>query len=194
MDASKGQPPKGEITELLRQVGKPGDNSKIAPQLVTLLYRELRILARRQLRRANHTMQVTELVHEAYLRLIDQDAVDWKNRAHFLAIASTLMRRIVMDHARRRTALKRGGFEAKLSLDEALVCSDERSEALLLLDRALSKLETLDPRRSKVVELHVFGGLSNPEMAAILGRSARTVERDWKFANAWLKREITSAP
>jgi RNA polymerase sigma factor (TIGR02999 family) len=191
MDSS-GTPLRGEVTQLLKKIGEEGSSPDAASQLLTLVYRELRRMANGHLRGPNQTIQVTELVNEAYLKLVDQQEVDWQNRAHFYGIASTLMRRIVIDHARKRAAFKRGGNERIVSLDEALVCTDERSEALVLLDQALAKLATFDPRQSKIVELRFFGGMSTREIATVLKIGERTVDRDWKLAQAWLKREITS--
>jgi RNA polymerase sigma factor (TIGR02999 family) len=125
------------------------------------------------------------------LKLIDQEDVTWQNRAHFFAIASTVMRRIVIDRARKQNAEIRGGAYKKVPLDEALVYSDERSEALILLDRALNKLTEFDPRQSQVVEMRFFGGLTTKEIAEVLGVSENTVYRDWKMAEAWLKMQIT---
>lgn len=192
MDPSTSDPAQpGEITRLLKDVGGKATEEEVASRLLPLVYRELRRLASSYMRRPNPTMDVTELVHEAYLKLVDQRDVTWQNRAHFYGIAARLMRRIVIDRARKRSALRRGGNERKVSLDEALVCSDERSEALVLLDRALSKLATFDPRQSKIVELRFFGGMTAQEIAEVLGIGERTVDRDWKMAQAWLKREIT---
>jgi RNA polymerase sigma factor (TIGR02999 family) len=161
--------------------------------LATLVYTELRDLAGALLRqeRPDHTLQVTELVHEAYLRLVDQTRCQWQNRAHFLGVASRAMRRILVDHARRRGAGKRGGGLQKLSLDEELVIGTDDSNALLLsLDLALDKLASQYPEVARAVEVRFFGGLTHDECAYVLGVSPRTAFRHWEFARAWLYREI----
>lgn len=162
-------------------------------QLMPLIHRELRRLANHHLRqeRRGHTLQATALVNEAYLRLIDQKSPGWQNRAHFFGIASQLMRRILVDYARGRLAAKRGGDAIKLSLDEAIVLTPERPEEVVALDEALDRLAAIDPRKSQVVELRFFGGLSIDETAEVLKISANTVMRDWSTAKAWLHREIT---
>ena len=191
MDSSTNSTAPGDVTRLLKRIGEEGNNTEVSGQLLELVYRELRRMAYGQLRRRDQTIQVTELVHEAYLKLIDQREVDWQNRAHFFGIAATLMRRTVIDRARRRAAFKRGGHERMVALDEALVCTDERAEALVLLDQALSKLAEFDPQQSRIVELRFFGGMTGREIAAILQIGERTVDREWKLAQAWLRREIT---
>jgi RNA polymerase sigma factor (TIGR02999 family) len=140
--------------------------------------------------RAGHTMQATALVNEAYLRLIEIDHVRWQNRAHFFAMAATLMRRILVDAARSRGYQKRGGGATMVSLDEALIVSDEPSEDLVALDEALNALAALDERKGRVVELRFFGGLSLDETAEALQVSRDTVKRDWKMAKLWLLREL----
>jgi RNA polymerase sigma factor (TIGR02999 family) len=141
--------------------------------------------------RPGHTLQTTAVVHEAYFRLIDQKHVQWQNRAHFFAIAARMMRRILITHAQSHAYAKRGGGALKVSLDEAAVLSEERVGELLALDEALKGLTALDPRRSEVVELRFFGGLSNEEIAEVLKVSPNTVMRDWKVARAWLYREMS---
>lgn len=157
-----------------------------------LVYDELRRLANHYLRqeRSDHTLQPTALVHEAYLKLIDQSRVDWQNRAHFFGVAAQSMRRILVDHARSHRASKRGGVQQKLALDEAVDYSQPRDIDLLALDDALNLLAKLDVRQSQVVELRFFGGLTIEETAAALGVSPATVKVDWSMAKAWLHREI----
>ena len=160
-----------------------------------LVYDELRSLARRYLSResAGHTLQTTALVNEAYMRLIDQSRVQWQNRAHFFAISSQMMRRILVDHARKQNYAKRGGGAAKLSLDDVALFSKEKAAELVALDEALEKFAEIDPRRSRVVELRFFGGLNNEEIASVLDISANTVMRDWNLAKAWLYETVTNA-
>jgi RNA polymerase sigma factor (TIGR02999 family) len=162
--------------------------------VLPLVYDELRRIARRQLgrERAGHTLEPTALVNEVYLRLVDARQVEWKDRLHFFAIASRIMRRVLVDAARARQAGKRGGGVAMVPLEESDVRSAERAADLLALDDALESLAVLDARKGRVVELRVFAGLSLDETAAALGVSADTVTRDWKFATSWLRRELTS--
>jgi RNA polymerase sigma factor (TIGR02999 family) len=158
-----------------------------------LVYNELRRLADHYLRqeRQDHTLQPTALVHEAYLKLIDQTRVDWQNRAHFFGVAAQVMRRILVDHARRHRASKRGGFQQKLTLDEAIDYSQSRDVDLVALDDALNALARLDARQSRIVELRFFGGLTIEETAEALDISPATVKVDWSMAKAWLRREIS---
>lgn len=174
---------------LARAVG--GDEAAAA-RLLPMVYEELRALAARALRRerADHTLQPTALVHEAFLRLIDQTQAEYNSRTHFFAVSAQVIRRILVDHARQHHALKRGGNWLKVTLDHANAASSDEALDLLGLDEALNKLCTLDERQSKVVELRFFGGLSVEETAATLGVSPRTVEEDWRMARAWLKREL----
>ena len=162
-------------------------------QLVPLVYAELRRIAHRYLggERPGHALETTELVNEAYLRLIDARQVDWQNRAHFFAISAKLMRRILVDSARSRNYLKRGGGALNVSLDEALTLSTERDQELVALDEALNSLSLMDARKGQVVEMRFFGGLSVEETAEVLKVSADTIRRDWKFAKVWLAREIS---
>jgi RNA polymerase sigma factor (TIGR02999 family) len=141
--------------------------------------------------RTDHTLQTSALVNEAFLRLADQRDVHWQNRAHFYGIAGQMMRRILVDYVRNRGSLKRGGGACQISLDEELFISDERSAEIVALDDALQSLATLDQRKSKLVELRFFGGLSIEETAEVLGVSPGTVMRDWTLAKAWLRREIS---
>jgi len=156
------------------------------------VYQELRRMAERYLRLESpgHTLQPTALVHEAYLRLIDQTQVNWRNRAHFFGVAAQMMRRILVDHARTKQRDKRGGSARKLSLDEVMDVSKGQAADLVALDAALESLTEFDPRKSRVVELRFFGGLSVEETAEVLAVSPQTVLRDWKLAKAWLYQEM----
>jgi RNA polymerase sigma-70 factor (ECF subfamily) len=179
-----------EVTHLLLDWSR-GDQSAL-DKLMPLVYGELRRMANRYMRRerVGHTLQATALINEAYLRLVDQQNVQWQNRAHFFAISAQLMRRILVDHARSHTRAKRGGGVLRVSLNEALVPSQERAAELVALDEALKRLATIDLRKSQVVELRFFGGLSVEETAEVLKVTPMTVTRDWKTAKAWLHREI----
>jgi len=178
------------ITHLLKE-WSAGDRRAL-DRLTPLVYEELRHQAARYLRRERrgHTLQTTALIHEAYLRLIDANDVNWQSRAHFFAIAANLMRRILVEHARRRDADKRGGSQVRVQLDEALAVADEADIDLLAIDEALDRLAAIDPQQARVVELRFFSGLSVEETAAALGVSPKTVKRDWSVARAWLRREI----
>jgi RNA polymerase sigma factor (TIGR02999 family) len=158
-----------------------------------MVYDELRKLAGRYLRRerAEHTLSSTALVHEAYMRLVDQRNVHWQNRNQFFALASELIRRILVDHARARMTAKRGGNVYKLSLDEALAAAEEKDFDLVALDDALKSLSETDAQQGRIVELRYFGGLTIEQTAEVLGISPATVKRDWVVAKAWLKREMT---
>lgn len=179
-----------DVTQLLKQWS--GGDRDALEQLLPLVYRELHLLAERYLRRerSDHTLQATALVHEAYLKLIDQREVRWQNRAHFFGVAAQAMRRILVDHARSHMAAKRGSGGVKLSLDEALVVSDERAEELVALDEALTRLAEVDPQKSRIVELRFFGGLSIEETAEVLGVGTATVIRHWRMARAWLYEQV----
>jgi RNA polymerase sigma factor (TIGR02999 family) len=168
-------------------------NQAALDQLAPLVYDELRRLAGRYLRneRPGHTLQSTDLVHEAYLRMVDQQNVRWQSRAHFFGIAAQMIRRILVDHARRRHALKRGADAVKLSLDDAIAASGQRDFDLVALDEALENLAKLDPQQSRVVELRFFAGLSIEETAEVLSISPATVKRDWTTAKAWLYRDLS---
>lgn len=178
-----------DVTRWLAEAGR--GNQDAVEKLVPLLYSELRRLAVHYLRRErpNHTLQATALVHEAYLRLVDQKQVKWKNRGHFFAVAAQQMRRILVDYSRRRQAVKRGGAQPALPEEIALV-PDDRTGEIVMLDEALVKLAALDPRHGRVVELRFFAGLSVEETAEVLGISAATVKREWTLAKAWLAREM----
>ena len=180
-----------EVSQLLRDWGNGKDSA--LQDLMPLIDKELRLLAHRFMRRENpgHTLQTTALVNEAYLRLVDQ-RVEWKNRSHFFGIAAGLMRRILVDHARAQVKIKRGGGAHHVALDEALVIAKERSDDLVALDDALVRLSELDGRKSRVVELRFFGGLSVEETAEVLQVSAVTVMRDWSMAKAWLHRALSN--
>jgi len=160
-----------------------------------LIYAELRQLARNYIarERADHTLQATALVHEAYLRMVDDKGVSWKNRAHFYGMAARLMRRILVDHARAHNAAKRGGLEQKLSLEEARELPIKSTVELVALDGALERLAQTYPRKSQVVELKFFGGLDTKEISQVLQVSEKTVLRDWNFAKLWLCRELSAA-
>ena len=180
-----------EITELLEQWS--GGNQAALDQLYPLVYAELRQLARSYMRREpkGHTLQTTALINEAYVRLVDQQSVRWQNRSHFFAISAQIMRRILVDHARRHLQAKRGGGAKRISLDEAMIVAKERSEEVLMLDEALANLARLDPRRSQVVELRYFAGLNNSEIASVLQISENTVMRDWNLGRAWLYQQLS---
>lgn len=185
------QPSGGDVTELLQ--AWCGGDDRALDQLLPLVEAELHELAHRYLarERVGHTLQTTALVNEAYLRLVRQQ-VRWQNRAHFFGIAATLMRRILIDHARRISYAKRGGGARPLSLDEACAVGPQRADELVALDDALRSLSRVDERKSRVVELRYFGGLSVEETAEVLGVHADTVTRDWRGARAFLRREIES--
>lgn len=185
-------PAPSDLTQLLLDWSK--GNRDALDKLAPLVYQELRSLARRYLRRENagHTLQATALVHEAYLRLIDQSRVKWQNREHFFAVSAQMMRRVLVDHARKQHYAKRGGGAVKLALDEVALFSSERAAEVVALDEALEKLAQLDARRCRVVELRFFGGLNNEEIASVLGISANTVMRDWNLARAWLYKTVTT--
>jgi RNA polymerase sigma-70 factor (ECF subfamily) len=186
------QTPAHDITQLL-QAWSAGDEQAL-DKLMPLVYRELRRLAQRYMRheRPGHTLQTTALVNEAYLRLVDAGKVNFQNRAHFFAVSAQVMRRILVEFARRQGSLKRGGEVQRVSLEESLVVYGERGADLVALDDALKALAALDARRSRVVELRFFGGLSVEETAAVLQVSPETVMHDWKLAKAWLRRAMSA--
>jgi RNA polymerase sigma factor (TIGR02999 family) len=181
----------GEITQLL--VAWSHGEETALEMLTPIIYGELRRLAQCYMRqeRADHTLQSTAVVHEAFIRLIDQN-VEWKSRAHFFAIAAKMMRRILVDHARAKSTSKRGAGMPRVAIDEQAMESQERNVDLVALDEALEHLAKIDPQRSRIVELRYFGGLSNEESANILGISPATVQRQWSGAKAWLYRELSS--
>ena len=188
------QPPRQhEITELLAE-WREGNQSAL-DELYPLVDNELHRLARRYMsrERKGHTLQTTALINEAYVRLVDQKNVQWANRSHFFAISAQIMRRILIDHARRHAYAKRGGGAQQVSLEEAATVTPEQSRELIRLDEALNSLAEMDPRRIQVVELRYFGGLNNEEIAGVLHVSENTVTRDWNMARAWLYQQLTGS-
>ncbi len=186
--------PSQQATEAL--VAHAAGDPRAVSRLVPLVYVELRKLASRLMRRERreHTLQPTALVHEAYLRLIDNTRIDWQGKTHFLAIAAKEMRQILVQHARAHKARKRGAGATRVTLDENVVPTPERTFDVLAVDEALDKLSALSPRQGQVVELRYFAGLSVNEAAYALGVSERTVKQDWQVARTWLMRELTSPP
>jgi RNA polymerase sigma factor (TIGR02999 family) len=184
-------PDPGEVTRLLRQLGR--GNPRAVDQLTPLIYDELRKLASACMRRErpDHTLQATALVHEAYLRLLGQRDAEWHDRAHFFAVAATLMRRVLLDHARKHHSAKRGAAPQKTTLDEGLLISDEHLEDVLAMDECLNRLALIDPQQARLVEMRFFAGLSVDEIAAVARISTATVKREWASAKAWLYREMT---
>jgi len=184
-------PSPGTISRLLVD-WRDGDKTAL-DRLVPLVYRELRRLAGYYMRRqrADHTLQTSALINEAYLRLIDHKNMRWENRAHFYAVAAQAMRRILVDHARSRGYAKRGGGALKVSFDEAVIGAEERAAELIALDDALQDLVAIDPRKCQIVELRYFGGLSVDETAEVIGVSSVTVMREWRSAKGWLLKAIT---
>ena len=188
MEAS---PERGEITEMLKACS--GGDREAMDKLMPFVYEELRRQARNYLNRErqNHTLQTTALVHEAYLRLIEQRFVNWQNRAHFFGLAANMMRRILVNYAVNRQRFKRGGADENLPLEEALcVAAEQQDVNLLALDKALNELAELDERQAQIVELRYFSGLSIEETAEVLRISPATVKRDWNMAKAWLRSEL----
>jgi RNA polymerase sigma factor (TIGR02999 family) len=190
MDGTKDNRQSVEITTLLAQA-KQGD-ADAESNLVPLIYNELRAIARNYMRRerADHTLQATVLVHEAFLQLVGDSKIEWQNRAHFFALASRVMRRILVDHARAAHAQKRPGARQKVELESGLVFVEAQSADLLALDAALERLAAWDPRQSSIVEMRFFAGLSFEEIAEVLGISERTAKRDWMMARNWLYRKL----
>lgn len=187
------EPASTDVTVLLIELTK-GDKSA-ASRLIPLVYDELRRLASNYMRREreDHTLQATALVHEAYVKLVQQRSVDWQSRAHFFGIAAQVMRRILIDHARGRLREKRGSGEQAVVLDDAFVFSPEKSHELLKLDESLDRLSRIDPRQGKIVELRFFAGLTVEEAAEVLGISPKTVKRDWSMAKAWLYGDLKAS-
>jgi RNA polymerase sigma factor (TIGR02999 family) len=179
------------VTDLLI-AWSAGDKGALA-SLVPLVYDELLELAHQFMRRErqNHTLQPTALVHEAYARLVEGERVEWQGRTHFFAVAAQTMRRVLVDHARRRDAARRGGGGLRVTLDESLVAADRNDIEVIALDRALHALAALDPVQERIVELRYFGGLTIDEVAGVLGSSPATVTREWTIARAWLHREMS---
>jgi len=184
-------PTNSDVTRLLREY-KDG-NKSVLDDLFPLVYDELRRLAAAKLQRerSDHTLQATALVHEAYMKLVDQHSVDWQNRAHFFGLAAEIMRRILVNHAVHRNADKRGAGETRIALDEAVSFAQEREIDLLALDEALLELAKFDAQQARIVELRFFGGLSIEEVAEVLGVSDSTVKREWRVARAWLHSELS---
>ena len=183
---------KQEITQLLCSLSD--GNRQIVDSLLPLVYKELHQIAHVQLRneRSGHTLNATALVHEAYFKLVDQSRVNWQNRAHFFAIASQAMRRILINYAHQRKAEKRGGNKAFVTFIEDSIPKDQNPDELIALDEALTRLEKLNERQSKVVEYWFFVGLTHEEIAEVLNVSIPSVRRDWRLARAWLSRELTT--
>ena len=186
-------PRQHEITALLAE-WREGNQSAL-DELYPLVYNELHRLARRYMsrERKGHTLQTTALINEAYVRLVDQKNVQWANRSHFFAISAQIMRRILIDHARRHAYAKRGGGAQQVSLEEVAIVATDQGRELIRLDEALKALGEMDPRRSQVVELRYFGGLNNEEIAGVLHISENTVTRDWNMARAWLYQQLTGS-
>lgn len=184
--------PQQGVTELLVAWGE-GDKAAL-DELIPVVYDELRRLAQSYLsrERQGHTLQTTALVHEAYLRLIDQRSVNWQNRAQFFGIAAQMMRRILINHANDRNAKKRQGYANKVSLDDAVSLFEKRELDLVSLDEALSDLAVLDPQQTQIVELRFFGGLTIDEVSEVLGISPATTKREWDSAKLWLRRQLSS--
>jgi RNA polymerase sigma-70 factor, ECF subfamily len=191
MDGTKDKHGSADITVLLQKI-RQGD-AAAESDLIPLIYNELRAIARNQMgrERPDHSLQATVLVHDAFLQLVGNSQIDWSNRAHFFALASRVMRHILVDHARTARAQKRPGFRQKVELESALVFVEGQQADFLALDEALERLAEFDPRQSRVVEMHFFGGLGFEEIAEVLGISDRTAKRDWTMARAWLYRELS---
>jgi RNA polymerase sigma factor (TIGR02999 family) len=187
-----GPAPQEGITRLLN--AWQGGDAAARDRLFLLVYQELRRRASVQLRRERpgHTLRPTALVHETYLRLLGQDRVKWQNRAQFFAIASEMMRRVLVDHAREKKAVKRAGGAVRVALEEDVAATEPREVDLIALDGALDELAAMDPRQSRVVEMRFFGGLSPAEIAEVLEVSRATVDRDWRFARTWLYRRLAA--
>jgi RNA polymerase sigma-70 factor (ECF subfamily) len=182
-----------DVTALLAELSKGKPDA--ADQLIPVVYDELRRLANSYMRRERegHTLQATALVHEAYMKLVEQRSVTWQSRAHFFGIAAQIMRRLLVDHARGRLRGKRGGGQHLVPLDDALVASPEQFSGLVELDGALDRLAMMDPRQARIVELRFFAGLTVEEAAEVLDVSPKTVKRDWSVAKAWLHGELKAA-
>ena len=186
------QQPSTAVTELLARA-RSGDSSALA-NVFPLIYDELRRLAQQQLQREpdGHTLSPTALVHEAYMRLIDYTRMEWTGRAHFLAVAATAMRRILVDHARGHRSMKRGGALRRVSIDSVELGTEDRAELLIAIDEALGRLKDVDARQAQVVECRFFGGMTEEETAEALGIGLRTAKRDWAKAKSWLHKEIAA--
>jgi RNA polymerase sigma factor (TIGR02999 family) len=185
---------RADVTQMLLDWSQ-GDEASLE-RLMPVVYDELKRLARIQMgrERSDHTLQPTAVVHEAYFRLVDAQRIAWRDRAHFFAVASRLIRRVLVDHARRHRADKRGAGVAHLTIDDVPPVGEVRADEIVALDEALKSLEELDPRQGRVVEMRYFGGLTIEETAAVLKISPATVKREWSVASAWLRRELAAAP
>lgn len=186
-------PPAGDITALLQ---KMASDAQAAPELIARVYAELRQIAAAYMRseRATHTLQPTALIHEAWMRLADQTRVQWRDRAHFFGVAASMMRRVLVDHARERLAGKRGAGQPVISLEWIEIADEPHQlEQMLAIHEALDRLGALDAQQARIVEMHYFAGMSVEETAAALQLSRRTVDRDWSMARAWLRRELSPA-
>ncbi len=181
---------RGDVTSLLHEAS--GRDASAWDRLFVLVYDEFRALARNHFRRqpSNHTLQPTAVVHEAYLKLVDQTRVDWKDRNHFFAVGARAMRQILVDHARAKGTDKRGAGARKIPIEERSVYSLGNEEDVLAVDEALGQLAQLDPRQARIVELHFFGGLTNEETTEVLDISERTVRREWRMCSAWLRSRL----
>ncbi len=184
------EPALGQVTQLLAALS--AGHREVLPELIPMVYGELRTIAGRFLRRErpDHTLDATALVHEAYLRLVDQRDVQWQHRAHFFGVAAQMMRRILVDHARKRAAAKRVDARGRVALETAFLPADKPPVDIIALDGALARLADFDPPQSRIVELRFFGGLTIEETAEVVGISPATVKREWTMAKAWLRREI----
>jgi RNA polymerase sigma factor (TIGR02999 family) len=180
----------GEITGLLGKL--ESGQAEVSARLIALVYKELRAIAGRCMRRErpDHTLQPTVLVHEAYLRLAGQAGIQWQSRAHFFAFAAHVMRRVLLDYAREHRALKRGGGGARVSLDDAFLVTEDQLEKVLILDESLKKLAAIDPQQCRVTELRFFAGMTVEETAEAMSMSTATVKREWSHAKAWLHRDM----
>jgi RNA polymerase sigma factor (TIGR02999 family) len=185
-----GEP--GEITGLLAKIGS--GEAEASTRLISLVYRELRAIAGRcmQRERSDHTLQPTVLVHEAYLRLASKSGVQWQSRAQFYGFAAQIMRRVLLDYARERRALKRGGAAAHISLDDAFLVAEDQLEKVLMLDESLQRLAAVDPQQNRIVELRFFAGMTLEETSQVMGISTATIKREWSHAKAWLHRDMSA--
>jgi RNA polymerase sigma factor (TIGR02999 family) len=184
-------PQQGDVTQLLAELGHGGRDA--LDRLLPVVYAELQRIAHRQLQgeRSDHTLATTDLVHEAYLKLVGLERIEWKNRAQFFAVAAQAMRRVLVDYAISRRAQKRGGNQRKVPLDEAMLVAEQQADELLALHDALTELEAINPRLARIVECRYFAGMSIEDTAEALGISPATVKRDWTLARAWLHRELS---
>jgi RNA polymerase sigma-70 factor (ECF subfamily) len=191
MDGTEEDRDPAGVTALLQQI-RHGDRAAES-DLIPLIYNQLQAIARRQMahERPDHSLQATILVHEAFLRLVGDSQIDWSNRAHFFALASRVMRRMLVDHARAANAQKRPGARQKVELDSALVFVEAQAADVMALDQALERLAAWDARQCRVVDMHFFGGLGFEEIGEVLSVSPRTAKRDWSMARAWLYRELS---